>query len=75
MDKNEDGSDQPGDGELMLGPDRLWSASQSRKWTGLMRLFQAGASVILPPSRARARVTDHSASVSGPCQCLAEYLP
>lgn len=40
MDKDEDGSDQPGDGELILGPERFGSASRSRKWTGLMRLFR-----------------------------------
>lgn len=50
MDNNEDGSDQPGDGELMLGPDRLRSASQSRKWTGLVRLFRpALVSFCRPP--------------------------
>ena len=40
MDKNEDGSDQPGDGELIPRSDKIGSVSQSRKWIGLMRLFR-----------------------------------
>lgn len=55
MDKDEDGSDQPGDEDVILGPDKVRECFSRPEVDWIDEALQAAASAILPPCRAPRR--------------------